>query len=273
MESFQTSVSMGRHPYEGYFFLGEIFSKNELEENALDSYEKSVHHNPEYYKSLNKLRTIYYSKKDYKKAYDVNLVMAQKFPTPPAKIPELIRLSIINKKYEDINNYLSLYRSFKSPDIQTQTYLSAGLAVLGKYFISSNDIEKGIDALKGAFKFSNGKYEILKSISQSFEDCHKLKILNELFEETDLEKWPHNAQGIYFHTIHQTSSDDYKVINLGEQMLKRKIKDVLIYKGLIERSVKMKRKSASLESLLLEASRDFPDHQIEFEKLLKGNSL
>lgn len=268
METFQTAVAMNRHPYEGLFFLGEVYSGVELKEKAIASYEESLHHNADYFKTLNKLRTMYYQTKDYKKAYDVNLIMAQKYPTPPEKIPELIRLSIINQKYEDITNYLSLYRTLRNPDVQTQTYLSAGLAVLGKYFINLHDLDKGIDALKGAFKFSNGKYEILKSLSQSFEECDKIDVLFSLFEQTDMDLWPENAQSIYFHAFHLTSNDDQKVIMTGEHLLKRKIKDVLIYKDLIERSIKMKRKIGSLESLVLEASKDFPENKSEFEGLL-----
>lgn len=267
MESFQTAVKLNAHPYEGLYYLGQVYSECELKEKAISFYEESILHNANYYKSLNKLRSIYYHQNDFKKAYNINLSMVKNYPTPPDKIPELIRLSIINQKYEDINNYLKVYRTIQTPEERTQTYLSAGLAILGKYFINHHDTDRGIDALKGSFKFSNGKYEILKSISQSFEECHHLDILLEMFEETDLDQWPENAQGIYFHIIHLTSKDNQRVIMTGERLLSKKIKDVLIYKGLIERSIKMKRKSGSLESLMLEATRDFPDHKSEFEEL------
>lgn len=273
MESFQTAIKLTAHPYEGHFYLGEVYSGYELKEKALSSYEDSIIHNSDYFKSLNKLRTIYYHDSNYKMAYDINLIMAQKFPTPAGKIPELIRLSIINKKYNDISNYLKVFMTIKTPEVRTQTYLSAGLAILGKYFINQNDTEKGVDALKGAFKFSNGKYEILRSITQSFEECQQLKILINMFEETDLEQWPDNAQGVYFHVINLTSSDDQKVIATGEKLLSKKIKDVLIYKGMIERSIKMKRKAGVLEVLMLEATKDFPEHKVEFEQLFSSTNI
>jgi tetratricopeptide (TPR) repeat protein len=268
MESFQTAVKLNARPYEGFYFLGQIYTEYELKEKAISSYEESVQHNPEYFKSLNRLRSIYYHQNDYKKAYDINLTMAKKYPTPSNRIPELVRLSIINEKYEDINNYLKVYRTIQTPETQTQTSISAGLAILGKYFINQREIDKAVDALKGSFKFSNGKYEILKSISQSFEECEKLNILLDMFEETDLDQWPENVQGVYFHVIHLTSKDDQMVIMTGERLLAKKIKDVLIYRGLIERSINMKRKLGSLESLVLQATRDFPDYKSEFEDLL-----
>ncbi len=268
MESFQTAVKLNARPYEGFYFLGQLYTEYELKEKAISSYEESVQHNPEYFKSLNRLRSIYYHQNDYKKAYDINLTMAKKYPTPSNRIPELIRLSIINEKYEDINNYLKVYRTIQTPETRTQTSISAGLAILGKYFINQREIDKAVDALRGSFKFSNGKYEILKNISQSFEECDQLDILLNMFEETDLDLWPENVQGVYFHVIHRTSKDDQMVIMTGERLLAKKIKDVLIYRGLIERSINMKRKLGSLESLVLQATRDFPDHKSEFEDLL-----
>lgn len=266
--SFQDAVNLNPKSFEGHYFLGQIYDKNELKEKAIASYEESLKYNSEYFKSLNKLRSIYYQQNDFKKAYDINLSMAQKYPTPIEKIPELIKLSIINEKYEDINNYLSIYHTVQIPDIKTQVHLSAGLAILGKYFIKKQEVDKALDALKGAFKFSNGKYEILKSISESFEECQKLDVLLQMFEATDLDQWPGSAQGIYFHVIHLTSEDDHLVITTGERLLGKKIKDILIYKGLMERSIKIKRKIGPLENLVLEVSRDFPEHKLEFEELL-----
>lgn len=66
-------------------------------------------------------------KKEYKKAYDMSFLLAQKFPTPPNKIPDLIRLSIINQRYEDINNYLKIF-NFVSQIRALKFLLSAGLA-------------------------------------------------------------------------------------------------------------------------------------------------
>ncbi|MGZ3788816.1 MAG: tetratricopeptide repeat protein [Bacteriovorax sp.] len=266
-ETFESSLTMDKHPYESYCFLGQIYSDYNLLEKAIHCYEDSIQHNSEYYKSLNRLSSLYYQTKEFKKAYELNFHMAQKFPTAPAKIPELIRLSIINKKYEDIGSYLKIFNTISEPDVQTQIYLAAGLAVLGKYFISHDDPEKGVEALKTAFKYSNGKYEILKSIMYSFAEAKKSDVLFKLFEHVDLALWPENVHGLYFYNVHLTSKDDAHVIALGEQLLKKKIKDIHIYRGVIERGIKMKRKIGIIEGQVLEAIKEFPESKEEFEEL------
>lgn len=270
MDCFQMALGMDKIPFEAHAFIGQIYCEQKKYPEAIAAYEQSVAHNNKYFKSLKKLSELYYQEKDYKKAYSTNLLMAQTYPTSAERIPELIRLSIINKKYEDIANYYKLFQTITSPSPQMQNYLAAGLAVLGKYFASTNDTSKGVEALKSAFKFSNGKYEILKSITQSFQDLKKSEILLDLFDKTDLETWPKEAQALYFQTLHFTSDDDAKVIQLGEKLLKAHVVDAIIYRGLIERSIKMKREVRYIENMVLEANRTFPECIDEFEALLKS---
>jgi tetratricopeptide (TPR) repeat protein len=268
-ESFQMALSLHKHPYEGHYFLGKIHSDNNLRDEAIYCYEKSIYHNSEFFKSLKNLSSLYYQKKDYIKAYNINLLMANKYPTPPEKIPELIRLSIINQKYEDIINYLKIFHTIESPSIEMQIYLAAGMAILGKYFFTCNDSEKGIEALKSAFKFSNGKYEILKSITKSFQKFNKLSILFDLFEHTEISNWSFESQALYFHTLHSVSDDDQKVVMTGEKLIKNKVRDILVYKGLIERAIKMKRKISYMESLVNEGIKNLPEYKDELEGMLK----
>jgi tetratricopeptide (TPR) repeat protein len=271
-EVFQTSLTLDPSPYEASSFIGQIYSKKNLVNEAIDSFEISRSQNPRYFKTLSRLGALYYQQKDYKKSYDVNLMIAQNYPTSPERIPELIRLSIINQKYDDIINYFKIFQTIQSPSAQMQNYLAAGLAILGKYFANSNDSERGVAALKDAFKFSNGKYEILKSITQSFEELKKSETLYEMFEAIDLTLWPKEVQALAFHTLHLTSTDDQKVIQAGEKLLKSNHFDPLIYRGIIERSIKIKRKIGYIENLVFEANKQFPENADELDKLLKSIS-
>ncbi|MBP9680899.1 MAG: hypothetical protein KBD76_05805 [Bacteriovorax sp.] len=263
----QASLPLHKHPYEAFFLLGQIYSNQNALEKAVKAYEDSIFHNSEYFRPLNKLSSLYYQMKEYKKAYDMSFLLAQKFPTPPDKIPDLIRLSIINQRYEDINNYLKIFKEFREPDKSTQISLSAGLAVLGKYFFQHNDHVKGEEALRGAFEFSNGKYEILSNLLSTSEEFNKLPLLNELFESVDLDQWNETVSGLSFYTFHKTSEDDGQVLAQGEQLLKKKVKEFHIYIGLIERGIKIKRKIGNIESLVLEGIKEFPEHKDKFDGL------
>lgn len=271
-EFFNACLSLHSHPYEGHYYLGKIFNDKDLPTEAILSYEKSILCNPECYKSLKNLSSLYYQEKKYSNSYDTYLKMAEHYPTSPDKIPELIRLSIINQKYEDIVNYLTLFRSIKSPNVQVQIYISAGLAILGKYFVTTNDLEKSVEALTSAFFYSNGKYEILKSIVNSFEKLNKLKLIYGLMEAENLTSWAPESVGLHFHVFHSLSGDDQKVFAYGEKLIKQKVREVLVYKDLIERAIKMKKKAFYIENIVEEGIRNIPECREELEELLKNIS-
>jgi DNA-binding response OmpR family regulator len=260
---------LDKKPFLGEYLLGQVFHDEEKLVEATQSYEKSIAANAHYYKPMSRLTQIYYQNKEYEKAYNLNLLMAQKYPIPPHKIPELIRLSIFNKKYEDIVNYSTLFNTIKNPSEEMQKYLSAGTAILGKYFFSNNEYEKGIEAFKTSFKNCNGKYEILKSITSTCEEHGKIDFLFELLEKSDLEKWPSSAQVFHFYTMHLTSTNDQQIITYGEKLIKNKVKDPMVYKVLIKRGIQAARKSSFIDGLVFEASNAFPDFRDEFNTLAK----
>ena len=267
--NFEEALALNQHPYEAYYYLAEIYKQRSLFNEAISAYEKAFFHNPQHYKTLRDMSALYDQMKDFKKAYESNVQMAQSYPILPERIPELVRLSIINQKYADIINYLRVFDALKSPSVDIQNALAAGLAVLGKYFFSLGETDNAIDTLKRAFHYSNGKYEVLRSIARTFQEMNKSDIMLEAFERIDLAQWPDNAEVIYFNTLHLVSNDHQSVINYGEKLLKRKIMDTSIYRGIIERGIKMKRKLGIIEGQVFEAIRHFPAHKEEFEALLE----
>jgi tetratricopeptide (TPR) repeat protein len=270
MEQFQAAIKLDEHPYEGHSCIGLIYTDKKQVPEAIAAFEESIKHNSQYFKALNRLSSLYYQEKNFKKSYETNLLMVQKFPVSPEKIPDLIRLSIINKKYEDIANYFKLFQNIESPSIEMQNYLAAALAILGKYFVTTNDSEKAIVALKDAFKYSNGKYEVIKSITLSFQELNEGVVLFDLYDKIDLGLWPKEIQALYFYATHLASTDDSRVVQAGEKLLKSDLRDPLIYKGIIERSIKMKRKMSYIEEMIAEGSKYFPESSKELEALVKS---
>lgn len=270
LDLFKAALQLDKTPFESCAFIGQIYYDKGLIAESISSFEKSISHNPQYFKSLKRLSELHWQEKNYKKAYDINLLIAQNYPIAPERIPELIRLSIINQKYEDIGNYLKIFQAINDPSLQMQHHLAAGLAILGKYFASNNEIGKSIDALLTAYKYANGKYEILKSITQTFQDLNRVEILLNLFDKAILTGWSMEVQILHFQILHSISTDDAEVIQAGEKLLKNNVSDITVHRGIIERSIKIQRNLLDIENLILEASRCFPEYHDEFENLLKG---
>lgn len=272
LDSIEMATTLSKNSYEASFYSGEVHGLRKDFEIATAFYDEAIRLNSGCFRSLSRLRSLYSAQKNFKKAYEINSLMVQKFPTPPNKIPELIRLSVINEQYEDIADYYDIFKKMSDTVLQSQiqSNVSAGLAVLGREYLKQQKKDLGLLALADSFKLSNGKYEILKMILDILEVHKNTKYLYDLFEKIDVDIWPSNAQAVYFYSYHLFSADDSQVYGYGEKLLRAKIKDVLIYKGVIERSISMKRPLGAIETLVLEGTNTFPEQRQMFEKLLEN---
>lgn len=266
---FQEAVALHNFPFEALFYLGEINYKKEKFEIAIEYLEKATTTNENHYRTLFLLCKLYYKLGEYEKAYEISINLVRKFPTPSDFIPDLVRLSIINKKYGDIVNYYKLFSKITNPNAGTQRSISAGLVILGIYFSNNNELEKSRDALLKALSFSSGKIEIIESITNTFNKIGMLPDLIAEFEKIDFSLWPEASEGFYFHALHLTSNDDQQVLNFGEKLLRKGVKNIIIDKGVIERGIAAGRKYRVIEVQVLDAIRKFPHEANLFENYLK----
>lgn len=266
---FEEALKLDDHPFEALYYSGLLHYKKGEIDQAIDKLEDAYFHNPNHFKTIHDLSIFYYEKHRYKDAYELSVALVQKFPTPPDIIPKLVHLSVINKNYGDIINYFKIFSKIENPPKNIQKSMSAGLATLGIYFSNTQNFEKARESLLLSFKYSEGKYEILETITRTFEKMNMLKALVDEFLNTDTEQWPPNSQGFYFHAVHKTVENHQEVMGLGDKLLRQKIKNPLIEIGMIERGIESKRKLGSIESLVQEASRKYPESAAIFEALLQ----
>ena len=271
--SFNAAVALERSPYEAHAFIGQIYNDQNLLPEAIAAFEESVIHNTQYYKSLKRLSHIYFTGKEFKRAYEINQLMAQHFPIVAEQLADIIKLVVINKKPEDIAKYYKVFQTLPNLSLELHQNMAAGLTVLAKHYITNQETAKAIETLQAAFKLSHGKYEILKNITSSIQELKKPDVLLTWFDEVELTLWPKEVQGLYFHTLNLASKDDQAVLFYGEKLLKNNIHEFIIYKGLIERSIKAKRKLRTVEMLVLEAAKNFPKEAAELEILLQNSGL
>src|SRR5690606_6728892 len=117
-----------------------------------------------------------------KKQYDISCKILEHYPLSPSEIPDLTRLSIKNMMYEDIIKYDGVFSKIKYTSDNIKVYLSAGLAICGRFFISKSKFDEATKSLVKSAQLSSGKPEILKSLITSFITMNKstdaLNVLN-----------------------------------------------------------------------------------------------
>jgi tetratricopeptide (TPR) repeat protein len=162
---FESAKGFSKAPALACYYEGVTRSALQEWDQAEQCFREGLDHNPNHYKCLTGLFDALVDRKNYTEAYEVGQKLGDTHPLNPERIPDMIRLSVSNERYQDI---LSFYESFAVIDPNDEfiaKHLAAGLVVCGKYFLKKGDRASALAALQRAETASKGKVAILREIA------------------------------------------------------------------------------------------------------------
>lgn len=261
---FDHALTLDSAPHLVLTLLGELaFALKNYDEARL-SFETSLIINKESYRALKGLADSCYELKDYNEAYRFQNQLVEQFPFNSNRIPRLTRLAVLTKKYDEIYHYGKMFVAMKGKiPCENLVSVAAGLVISGKKLITQNSSElqtQGIDALYLSSKLACGKKAILESIVQTFIEVGKAKEALKLLDEySDESVNTEDLLLLQFEAMNEASADPMPVLELGNNLMTKKIRTKKVYKVMIERSLQAKRAQNAIEILIQNARKDFPD--------------
>jgi tetratricopeptide (TPR) repeat protein len=162
---FESAKGFSTSPSLACYFEG--VTRNALQEwdHAEQCFREGLEHNPTHYRCLAGLFDALVDRKNYAEAYQVGQRLGETHPLNPERIPDLIRLSVSNERYQDILRFYESFAVIDPNDEFIAKHLAAGLVVCGKYFIKTGDLASAISALQRAETASKGRASILREIA------------------------------------------------------------------------------------------------------------
>jgi tetratricopeptide (TPR) repeat protein len=245
---------------QAYFQLGKI-------KEARAAYDEGLKLTPTHYRCHIGLLELLLQEKDYPEAYRVSRKMAEHHPVPMKKLPDLIRLSIWNKKYKDVLEFYKVAESVSQVDNVVSKFMAAGLAVCGLYFMQTQNQTSAIDAFRKAEVISKSDPKILTRILSALitagMDAELKTFLSRATDEVKDSVELKIAKLDYFskkNEIAQALEQAMRFINEG-------VKDPRIHKVAIQTSIYSNRKKQTILELIEQAKSLFPEHKEEFTQL------
>jgi len=259
VSKFQEAADMNKTPVLANYYTSVICLLNNDKEKAEELLKQNIEQNPTHYKTLTKLTEHYTDEKKYKDAYDMAASLLSNYPLNPERIPEMTRLSIQNGQYEDIKNYSTVFSSLKSVSDQLKTYMSAGMAICGRFLCMQDKLDDGMKIITKAAKISSGKINILRNLAETFmkigKNAEAIKLLQE-YSTSDTDEV--ELQVLNFE-IECSELDISKKIQKGRELLNKGFKHPKIYSMLIQGLSETGLKPELKEDLYYEACREYPD--------------
>ena len=151
-----------------FYYQGLAHLADHQPDLAKESFEKGIEKEPLGYKCLDGLFKLLIKKGEHKSAYNTAITILQNYPVSPDKVADIVKVSVLNEKYDDVVTVSDAYAKVKEKSPRTKTYMAAGLAVTGKHFFRVQRKDDASKSLEKAAKISDGKKEIMGSITETY---------------------------------------------------------------------------------------------------------
>ena len=251
------AVAMDAKPSLALYYLGQVKFMRQMMDQAEGSYKTGLGFNKIHYKCLVGLYDLLMSAKKHEDAYEVVKRVSQYFPANPKRLAEVLRLAIMNQKYEDVEKYYSVFCNIDERSDTLIRYVCAALVVCGKYYLQTNNRSRAFELFQKAAVTSAGRTNILKEIVQSLVDFELAK------EAADfLGRFPAEAQGgaeysLLKFQVTDLSGTPSTVIAMGKELIAKGFVDENLYDIMIRRA-RQANSPSLVENLVYEAAAKFP---------------
>lgn len=225
---------------------------------------------PFHFKCLEALITIKTKQGHFEEAYTLAKTLREKHSVPLKMIPDLVRLSLMAKNYDDILAFFDLADAAAKLDSSLSQYISAGLVVSGLHLLHKGETESAIQALKKAEITARGKPSILKRIliavmaADLDEESKRLRdrLPPEILDSPEIKI-------AELERMEKKSAPPSEILETCIRLMREGVKIERIYVLAIQKSIEMKRKADAIDAILSDACAALPDRTDYFKSLVK----
>lgn len=270
-EKAEDLFSMKDAQLEEVFYLQGLCALHQKNYNdALEFFSQSIQSRPDHYRSLRGKSDALIATGNWKEAYNVNKIIIGLYPLNPERIPELIKISIINKKYDDIFFFYDFFQRLEHRNPVIQKHVAAGLALCGKFLFENGSDKKALDALNASARFSNGALEITRTIVFTLLNNGKFARAREILYKTpeELESTP-EFKLIELELLGRSADHVKEALTIGLNLIQGGHGSFKVFDTVIKLSIQLNRNPTFIEELISDASHKYPDEAEYFRKQIK----
>ncbi len=261
------ACALNAKPTLAFFYLGQVRNMKRMLEEARGNYREGLDLNRIHYKCLVGLFELLTKQGKSDEAYEVVKRIAQYFPANPKRLTSVLRLAIVTKNYEDIENYYRLFTLIERRTAELVSYMCAALIVTGRYYLTRKTQSRAISVLESAAVSCAGTTKFLRFIIEVLAEYRLLKEAREI-----LKRFPastHASQDFVASAflVESDSPNRSQVVQQGREALRLGVRfpsthfalaQALIGAGLVEPA----------RDLIGEALQAWPDQTERFHGLL-----
>ena len=272
MVVFERAIGMNSKPALACFYYGQAETLKQALADARGSYLKGISFNKIHYKCLVGLFELFMSQKAYREAYDVIRRVQKYFPANPKRLASVIRLAVLNEKFEDIETLYSIFKDMELRDDEIVRHMIAGLIVAGQNRLRKGESPRAVEIFNDAAISCAGQTNFLRKIIEVMSDHNLGEPMQDVLSRFPLNKQKETDYLVSRYLFMNQTAQPGISIQFGQNLIREGHHSVSLYLALAARMGQLAKKDAA-ESLIYDGIRRFPGEKTKFEELKKSLSI
>ena len=254
---------------DSYSIYAEIFHKQGLLEKALESYVFLLDEDPLNYHALKNTALIYFQMELFEEAYESVKEFREHYKCTPNVLKDFIDILICNRDYIGIVSMINSYIDDTNVDDSTKNKMTRALLIAGRHLKDSSP-KTAKTCLADAIRLSGGRnFDTYDKALSEMSEVESLKpFAIELFN-----KYKSNFEAeskielVEFFVLKHTFDETEKYAK-GLKLIRNNIQDKRIYESVISSGISLGQKKESIEDLVFDACKFFPEQEGYFKNYL-----
>lgn len=267
LTTLQEALKLDPKPALAHALIGEIRLEQGDLLQAQKQFEAGLKTVPTHYKSLIGLFQCHSQNKEYDKAYKVGQMITKVHTLPPSRIPDFVRSSVFNHKYEEVLALYDLVTNIDRPDPIVTRHVSAGMVICSKLYLRNKDLKKALELLQKTQKLCGNQIGIQAEIILTLINAGMADEADKMFAKLpdEIKNMPRMLALEVQKLVHLGKPMD--ALNVGMKLVEQQAHCVQLYELMIEQAAKQKCSDAYVANLISKGSTAFPEKASHFEAL------
>lgn len=252
------------------FFEGVVHRKGGRAEKALTSFNEGLSYQPTHYRCLLGVFELQLEQKHFDRAYASGMLLSEHYPIHPKRIPDMIRLCILNDRFVEVLRFAEAVSELDKADETLSKYVSAGLFICGKHLLRLGQQQEALEIFQKTEAVSRGRPAVLRELLVVLFVSGLRGPAEELLRRVPPEvSGSAEVRMAVLEAVH-AEGPDAKGFLMSQELIREGVHTIRLYEIAILQARGLQRPSHVLEDLLLRALSAFPDQRAQFEKLARG---
>jgi CheY-like chemotaxis protein len=267
LHAFGGAQRLDPKPAKACYLEGAAFKAMGDADAAFFSFKRGLEHDPRHYRCLVAVFELLIEQGRHAEAYGAGIAILDHYPLNPRRIPEMIRLCIVNQKFAEVLRFAETALELNLTDENLSKYVTAGLFICGKHLLKGGRKDEALQVLRRTESLSRARPKIVSEIIATLYAAGMAGEAEEMLKRAPAEAaQSHEVRLAILEQLHAKGIDQ-KAFLMSRELVHDGAATARLFEIALAQAKGLGRPDAVIQDLLDRATKAFPENREHYEQI------